>query len=81
MHKTVIVNKLHKLKVIGYAPRLAFLGRVSVLLVRTLVRGFGGFRQVYSSFTQLTLRLEHQLVRPVGESGRICSSPTRINPV
>jgi hypothetical protein len=80
MHKIVIVNKLQKLKVIGYASGLAFLGRVSVLLVRTLVRGFGSFRQVYSSFTQLTLGLGHQLVCPVGESGRICSSPTRINP-
>jgi hypothetical protein len=55
----------------GYAPGLAFLGKVSLGLFRMLVRVFGGFSSNSLSFLLLLHELGHQLVRSVSESSRI----------
>ena len=71
MHKYIEIINCLKLKVIGHAPRLAFLSVTSLGLSRTLVRVFCSFSQIYLSFMLLTLGLEHQLIRSVSESSRI----------
>jgi hypothetical protein len=63
---------LQELTKIGYAPGLAFTGKVSREILRTLVRVLLHFHHVHFALSWFPFRLRHQLVVSVGEFYTIC---------
>jgi hypothetical protein len=57
---------------VGYAPGLAFTGKVRSEILRTLVRVFLHFHHVHFSLSWFSFRLRHQLVVSVGKFYTIC---------
>jgi hypothetical protein len=63
---------LQELTKIGYAPGLAFTGKVKSEILRTLVRVMLHFHHIHFPLSWFSLRLRHQLVVPVGKFYTIC---------
>jgi hypothetical protein len=63
---------LHKLIKVGYAPGLAFTGKVRSEILRTLVRVLLHFHHVHFSLSWFPFRLRHQLIVSVGKFYTIC---------
>jgi hypothetical protein len=72
MHKHHIKEKLQELTKIGYAPGLAFIGKVRSEILRTLVRVLLHFHHVHFTLSWFSFRLRHRLVVSVGKFYTIC---------
>jgi hypothetical protein len=72
MHKHCIKGKVRSLTKVGYAPGLAFTGKVRSEILRTLVRVLLHFHHVHFSLGWFASRLRHQLVVSAGEFYKIC---------
>jgi hypothetical protein len=72
MHKHHIKEKLQELTKVGYAPGLAFTGKVRSEILRTLVRVLLHFNHVHFSLSWFPFRLWHQLVVSDGKFYTIC---------
>jgi hypothetical protein len=71
MHKHRI-KSLRELTKVGYAPGLAFTGKVRNEVLRTLVRVLLHFHHVHFSLSWFPFKLRHQLIVSVGKFYTIC---------
>jgi hypothetical protein len=65
-------KRLQELTKVGYAPRLAFTGKVSSEILRTLVRILLHFHHIHIALSWFPFRFRHQLVVSVGKFYMIC---------
>jgi hypothetical protein len=72
MHKHRIKESCRSLTKVGYAPGLAFTGKVRSETLRTLVQVLLHFHHVHFSLSWFSFRLGHQLVVPVKKFYTTC---------
>jgi hypothetical protein len=63
---------LQELTKVGYAPGLAFTGKVRCEILRTLIRVLLHFHHIHFPLRWFSFRLRHQLVVSVGKLYTIC---------